>query len=179
MASVRRHSTYRGRRPGDGREESSGSLRMSASSAGPCSGGRHHTLLAPIPGRLSFDRLAVRVLIVDDVAVFREAARELVQRRGYDVAGEADSAATAVAAAALLRPDAVLLDLRLPDGNGITVSTALTRAHPGLAVLLMSVDHVSPSAEEIRACGAQGFVRKSRLAATDLSQYWPAPSDAS
>ena len=178
MSTDRRHSIDRGRRPGDGRDESSGSLHMPASSAGPCSGGRGHTLLAPIPGRVSFDRSAVRVLIVDDVAVFREAASELVQRRGYTVAGEADSAATAVEAAARLRPDAVLLDLRLPDGNGIKVSAVLTRAHPGLAILLMSVDPVSPSAEEIRACGAQGFVRKSRLAATDLSQYWPAPSDA-
>jgi DNA-binding NarL/FixJ family response regulator len=122
-------------------------------------------------------RLAVRVLIVDDVALFRQAASELVRRRGYAVAGEAESAAAAVEAAELLRPDAVLLDLRLPDGTGIEVSTVLTRAHPGLAVLLMSVDRVAPSDEEIRASGARGFVIKARLAATDLSRYWPAPSD--
>jgi DNA-binding NarL/FixJ family response regulator len=126
-----------------------------------------------------FDGLAVRVLIVDDVALFRVVASELVQRRGYTVAGEADSAATAVKAAALLRPDAVLLDLRLPDGYGIEVSTVLTRAHPGMAVLLMSVDRVSPTDEELRASGAHGFVYKGRLAATDLSRYWPAPGGAS
>jgi hypothetical protein len=42
----------------------------------------------------------------------------------------------------------------------------------------MSADHVAPSDEEIRASGAQGFVFKARLAATDLSLYWPAPGDA-
>ena len=131
-----------------------------------------------IQRRLWIDGLAVRVLIVDDVALFREVAVELVQRRGYRVAGEADSVATAVAAAALLIPDAVLLDLRLPDGNGIDVSAVLTRAHPGLAVLLTSVDRVSLSDEEIRASGAQGFVYKARLATTDLSRYWPAPRNA-
>jgi two-component system chemotaxis response regulator CheY len=119
--------------------------------------------------------LPVRVLIVDDVALFREVARELVEVRGYTVVGEAESAAAAVEAAAQLEPDAVLLDLRLPDGNGVEVSTALTRAHPGLAVLLMSADRASPTEEEIRASGARGFVQKSRLVATDLTRFWPAP----
>jgi DNA-binding NarL/FixJ family response regulator len=123
-------------------------------------------------------RLGTRVLIVDDIALFREVASELVRRRGYSVAGEAHSAAAAVEAAERLRPDAVLLDLRLPDGNGIDVSTVLTRAHPGLAVLLTSVDRNSPSDEVIRASGAQGFVFKACLAATDFSRYWPAPGDA-
>ncbi|MDA0161352.1 response regulator [Solirubrobacter ginsenosidimutans] len=124
------------------------------------------------------DGFTVRVLIVDDVALFRDVASELVQHRGYTVAGEAASAAAAVETAARVMPDAALLDLGLPDGNGIEVSAALTRAHPGLAVLLTSADRDAPSDEQIHACGAQGFVCKSRLAATDLSQYWPSPARA-
>lgn len=121
------------------------------------------------------NRMAVRVAIVDDVAMFRDVARELVAARGYAVVGEADSAAGAVDTVALVRPDAVLLDIRLPDGNGFDLSTVLTSADPALAVLLMSSDHLTPTDDALRACGARGFVMKSHLAITDLSRYWPAP----
>jgi DNA-binding NarL/FixJ family response regulator len=118
--------------------------------------------------------LPARVLIVDDAPVFREAARELLERRGYAVVGEADSAASAIDAVARLAPDAVLVDVRLPDADGFELCAALTRAHPGLAVLLASADRVTPTPARVRASGARGFVLKSRLAATDLTQFWPA-----
>jgi DNA-binding NarL/FixJ family response regulator len=117
--------------------------------------------------------LPARVLIIDDAPVFREVAREVLERRGYVVAGEADSAASAVEAVARLAPDAVLVDVRLRDGDGFELSAALTRAHPELAVLLASADRVPPSPERVQACGARGFVLKSRLASTDLTQFWP------
>jgi DNA-binding NarL/FixJ family response regulator len=117
--------------------------------------------------------LPARVLIVDDAPVFREAVRELLERRGYTVVGEADSAAAALEAVARLAPDAVLIDVRLPDGNGFELSASLTQAHPELAVLLTSADRVAPTPQRVRASGARGFVLKSRLAATDLAQFWP------
>lgn len=119
--------------------------------------------------------LPARVLIVDDAPVFRQAARELLERRGYTVVGEADSAASAMDAADRLAPDAILLDLRLPDADGFVLSAALVRARPGLAVLLASADRAVPSPARVRASGARGFVLKSRLAATDLSEFWPSP----
>jgi DNA-binding NarL/FixJ family response regulator len=118
-------------------------------------------------------RLPARVLIVDDAPVFREAARELLERRGYTVVGEADSAASAIDAVARLAPDAVLVDIRLPDADGFELSAALTRAHPELAVLLASADRDTPSPARVQASGARGFVLKTRLAATDLTQFWP------
>jgi two-component system, NarL family, response regulator DevR len=117
--------------------------------------------------------LPVRVLIVDDAQIFREAAREVLERRGYTVVGEADSAASAMAETARLAPDAALVDIRLQDGDGFELSAALTRAHPQLAVLLASADRVPPSLTRVQASGARGFVLKSRLAATDLTQFWP------
>jgi DNA-binding NarL/FixJ family response regulator len=117
--------------------------------------------------------LPARVLIVDDAPIFREVARELLERRGYTVVGEADSAASAIEAVARLAPDAVLVDIRLPDGDGFELSAALTRAHPELAVLLASADRVAPTPARVQASGARGFVLKSRLAATDLTQFWP------
>ena len=82
----------------------------------------------------------VRVLIVDDSAAFRSAVRALLTRRGYLVVGEADTAARAVEAAERLAPDAVLLDVHLPDGSGFELSAALTDADPDLAVLLTSTE---------------------------------------
>lgn len=117
----------------------------------------------------------VRVLIVDDSAPFRTAARELLERRGYFVVGEADGAAGAVEAAKLLAPDAVLLDLHLPDGCGYEVSAVLTGARPELAVLLISADDSLPPDGRVEACGARGFVPKGCLAATPLERFWRGP----
>lgn len=129
------------------------------------------------PARLSPDDelLPTRVLIVDDAAVFREAARELLELRGYAVVGEADCVADATEMVERLAPDAVLLDVRLPGGDGFTLSATLTSTHPELAVLLTSADRVVPDPERVRASGARGFVLKSRLAAADLEQFWPQP----
>ena len=99
--------------------------------------------------------------------------RELLERRGYTVAGEADSAASAMAGVARLAPDAVLIDVRLPDSDGFALCATLTRAHPELAVLLASADRVPPSPGRVESSGARGFVLKSRLAVTDLTQFWP------
>ena len=92
------------------------------------------------------------------------------------VVGEADSAAAAVDAAERLAPDAVLLDVRLGDGNGFEVSDALTRACPAPAVLLVSNNDYRHCHSLIKDSGARGFVLKSRLAATDLAAFWPTPA---
>src|SRR3954452_14293835 len=87
---------------------------------------------------LSSDRAsasAPRVLVVDDQAAFRDAARQLLERRGYAVVAEAGCAASALDAVERFAPDAVLLDVRLGDDDGFDVCRMLTRARPGLAVL--------------------------------------------
>ena len=117
----------------------------------------------------------VRVLVVDDSAPFRTAARELLRRRGYVVVGEAGNAAEAIEAAEQLAPDAVLLDVHLPDGCGFEVSAVLTGARPELAVLLVSADDPPPPDRRVEACGARGFVPKCCLAATPLERFWRAP----
>lgn len=115
----------------------------------------------------------VRVLIVDDSAPFRQAVGGLLERRGCTVVGEASSAASALEAATRLRPDAVLLDVHLPDGNGFDVTAALCCSPPAPAVLLVSMHDLARPELEVRDCGARGFVPKSELATTDLSRFWP------
>src|SRR4051812_34402345 len=59
------------------------------------------------------------VLVVDDSAAFRATARTLLRARGYEVVGVAGDVASGLAAASELRPDCVLLDVNLPDGDGV------------------------------------------------------------
>jgi DNA-binding NarL/FixJ family response regulator len=116
----------------------------------------------------------LRVLIVDDHAVFRDAVRDLLERRGCAVVGEADGAVAGVDAARRIAPDAVLLDVRLGEDDGFEVCRAMTRSDPRLAVLLVSADVDHHRAADVRNCGACGFVLKSRLARTDLVALWNA-----
>jgi CheY-like chemotaxis protein len=118
----------------------------------------------------------LRVLIVDDSAPFRRAARELLHRRGYVVVGEAGTAAEARDAVERVTLDALLVDVGLPDGCGFELAAALTRAQPNLAVLLMSADDPPAATERLRASGAQGFVLKSCLAAAPLERFLRTPS---
>jgi CheY-like chemotaxis protein len=118
----------------------------------------------------------VRVLIVDDSAPFRRAAQELLRRRGYLVVGEARSAAAARDAVERTAPDALLIDVRLPDGCGFELAAALTRVQPDLAVLLVSANNPPRWEQRLRASGARGFVLKSCLAAAPFERFWQAPS---
>jgi CheY-like chemotaxis protein len=118
----------------------------------------------------------LHVLIVDDSPPFRRAARELLQRRGYLVVGETGTAAAALIAVERARPDALLVDVGLPDGCGFELAATLTSAHPNLAVLLMSADHPADTEDRLSASGARGLVLKSCLAAAPLERYWPTPS---
>ena len=108
----------------------------------------------------------LRVLIIDNHAPFRRLVRELLERRGFDVVAEADGATTGMEAVAALAPDAVVVDVRLPDGNGFDVCRVLTEADPTLAVLLISAD--VQHARWVGDCGAVAFVHKARLASSDL-----------
>jgi DNA-binding NarL/FixJ family response regulator len=99
--------------------------------------------------------------------------RELLERRGYGVVGEAAGAASALAEAARVRPDTVLLDVHLPDKSGLDVCTALCSARPAPAVLLVSMYELPGQERHVEACGACGFVPKHELAITDQGAFWP------
>jgi DNA-binding NarL/FixJ family response regulator len=109
-----------------------------------------------------------RVLIIDDHDGFRSVARELLERRGFEVVAEADTGMSGLQAAERVMPDAVLLDVCLPDSNGVEVCRVLTQANPELAVLLTSADELARRRAEVVECGAVAVVPKMRLASLDL-----------
>jgi DNA-binding NarL/FixJ family response regulator len=109
-----------------------------------------------------------RVLIVDDHEPFRAVARALLEAAGYVVAGEAGDAAEALAAVAAEAPDAVLLDVQLPDRDGFAVASALAAAG-GPPVVLISSREADDYGRRVAACGALGFIPKSKLSAATLA----------
>jgi DNA-binding NarL/FixJ family response regulator len=116
--------------------------------------------------------MATRVLVVDDHQSFRAFARAFLTAEGFDVVAEACDAASALRAAAEFRPDLVLLDVRLPDGDGFDVAEALaqTTPDPPVVVLCSSRDATSYRRRLARTSAA-GFVAKRDLSGTALRAY--------
>jgi two-component system response regulator EvgA len=107
----------------------------------------------------------VRVLLVDDQALFREAlATLLAVRDEVEVVGEAADGAEALRAVEELHPDVVLLDVQLPDTDGFDVAARLTRMNARApAVVLTSSRDSSDYRPLIERSGARGFIPKAEL----------------
>jgi len=111
------------------------------------------------------------VLLVDDDLEFGKVAADLLADRGYQVVGHAATANEAVAMCDRLDPDAVLLDVRLPDANGVTLAKRLRAACDRPSILLTSTDRLAVGPAVVQLCGASGFVPKTELARTDLDAF--------
>jgi DNA-binding NarL/FixJ family response regulator len=94
----------------------------------------------------------------------------LLVARGYEVVGQASSAAEGMALASAIRPDAVLLDVNLPDGDGLALTVRLAAAR-GPRILLTSSDPTAAPARLTGSCGAVGFLAKEDLADVALDTY--------
>ena len=103
------------------------------------------------------------VLLVDDDAAFRVLARRVLSATGLSVVGEADTVATGLAAAIDLRPDAMLVDVGLPDGDGIALARKLAALPWRPRVVLTSIDADAASPQDVCRSGANGFAPKDEL----------------
>jgi DNA-binding NarL/FixJ family response regulator len=110
------------------------------------------------------------VLLVDDDPVFRGLARRMLQATGLIVVGEAETVAAAIAVAHEVRPDAALVDVGLPDGDGIALAGELTALPWRPRVVLTSTDPDAASPEDVRRSGAGAFVAKDELPNAPLRQ---------
>ncbi|MCX5010323.1 response regulator transcription factor [Streptomyces sp. NBC_00555] len=110
----------------------------------------------------------IKVFLLDDHEVVRRGLRDLLEAEAdITVVGEAGTADQAVARGPALRPDVAVLDVRLPDGDGITVCRELRSRMPGLACLMLtSFDDEDALLDAIMA-GAAGYVLK-QIKGTDL-----------
>lgn len=112
--------------------------------------------------------MATTALIVDDHRMFRASARLLLEAEGYDVVGEAEDGASAVAEADRLRPDVVVLDVQLPDMTGFDIARALLERRLVGRIVLVSSRHASDYGDQVGASGAVGFIAKDELSGEAL-----------
>ena len=111
----------------------------------------------------------VRVLVVDDQAVVRNATRTLLEATpGFQAVGEAVSGLQALTAVEELHPDLVLLDVRMPDMDGIEAAERIRAAQRGPVVVLMSSDGRAAQS----ASAAADFVHKEGLKPALLRELW-------
>jgi two-component system, NarL family, response regulator LiaR len=104
---------------------------------------------------------AIRILIVDDHSVVREGLRAFLRlQEGIDVVGEAAGADEAIRVAAACSPDVVLLDLVMPDGDGIGAIRSLLEVAPGVRVLVLTSFADDAQIFAAMAAGAAGYLLK-------------------
>ena len=109
------------------------------------------------------------VLIVDDHASFRNAARMLLELEGYEVVGEAADGDAALAAADDLNPELVLLDVHMPGIDGFEVASRLTTKDDAPAVVLTSSRDGTDFDQRVKRSGARGFIPKAEISGQRLA----------
>jgi two-component system, NarL family, response regulator DevR len=110
---------------------------------------------------LSSPPLPLRILLVDDHEVVRVGLRSLLESyQDFIIAGEAEGCAETLAIVGKIRPDLILLDLRLRDGNGCDLCPALQKLVPGVKILILTSYLNEQSLLDAMNAGADGYVLK-------------------
>jgi DNA-binding NarL/FixJ family response regulator len=114
--------------------------------------------------------MTIRILIADDHELFRRGvAAELTQVPGWAVAAEATNGRDAVTLAASLKPDVVVLDLTMPELNGLEAARQIISADPAARVLILTAHESEQLVREVLSAGAKGYVLKSDAGRTLVS----------
>jgi two-component system response regulator DevR len=104
---------------------------------------------------------AVRVFLLDDHEIVRRGVKELLEAEGdLEVVGEAGTAAEALARIPPTRPDVAVLDVRLPDGDGVQVCREIRSAHPEIHCLMLTSFADDEALFQAIMAGASGYVLK-------------------
>jgi two-component system, NarL family, nitrate/nitrite response regulator NarL len=102
----------------------------------------------------------MRVLLIDDHALFRFGLQELLERRGIEVVAALGDCASGIRRVAETQPDVVLLDMRMPGMTGIEVLRELRAAHPRMPIAMLTTSAEERDLIESLQAGAQGYLLK-------------------
>ncbi|HEV8437718.1 MAG TPA: response regulator transcription factor [Methylomirabilota bacterium] len=111
--------------------------------------------------------MPVRILLADDHQLVRDGLKALLEREQFHVVGEASDGHDAIRKAAALRPDVVVLDLAMPQLNGLDAAHEIGRASPSTKVIALTEHTEDPYVIAALRAGIKGYVLKSQ-AAVDL-----------
>jgi DNA-binding NarL/FixJ family response regulator len=114
-----------------------------------------------------------RVLVIDDHDGFRASARKLLVAEGFEVVGEAADAASGIEAARTLHPDVILLDVQLPDLNGVTASARIAALNGGSSIILISTCDLDDAESALAESAARGFIPKAELDGAAIRELLP------
>ncbi len=113
------------------------------------------------------------VLVVDDQAPFRLAARAVLRRLdGFEFAGEARSGPEAIELVNALHPALILMDIQMPQMNGIEATRRIVAEHPDIVVILCSTQDPNDLPGDAALSGAIAYVSKEHLSAAAILELW-------
>jgi DNA-binding NarL/FixJ family response regulator len=113
------------------------------------------------------------VLIVDDQAPFRAAMKAVLRRATeFELVGEAANGTEAVTLAEELHPALVLMDINMPEMNGIEATRTLVAQQPDVVVILCSTYDAGDLPPEVATSGARAYLNKEHLGADSLRRLW-------
>ena len=101
-----------------------------------------------------------RILIVDDAAFMRVSTRNILLKNGFEVAGEAENGAIAVQKYAELQPDAVTMDITMPEMTGLDALKEIRKLDPNAKVIMVSALGQEAMVRDAVMAGAKGFIVK-------------------
>jgi DNA-binding NarL/FixJ family response regulator len=104
----------------------------------------------------------IRILLADDHDIVRRGLKDLLEAEaGWQIVGEAATGRLAVEKAKALKPDVVILDLRMPELNGLEATRQIRRSLPETEILILTMDDSEQLARTVLEAGARGYLLKS------------------
>ena len=103
----------------------------------------------------------LRIFVADDHDIIRRGLRELLKAHaGWEVCGEAKTGREAVSACERLKPDVAVLDISMPELNGLDAARQIHKLSPGTSVLILTVHFTDQLVRDVIECGARGYILK-------------------
>lgn len=104
--------------------------------------------------------MKTRIVIADDEVIIRADIRERLELEGYEVVGEAGDGFDAVDMCREIKPDIVLLDIKMPMMDGITAAKLIHKENPDVGIIMLTAYSDKDFVEKAAECGAMGYIVK-------------------
>ena len=119
-----------------------------------------HPAVPPSPRRPVSPSAGLRILLADDHGLFVEGLQNLLQAGGYDVVGTASDGLEALQRARALHPDLILMDVRMPNCNGLAATRLIKTELPGIKIVMLTTSAEEADLFEALKSGASGYLLK-------------------